>query len=146
MSTHIPNVKRALKQIAEVTLTDVQVSYGEMVRNPARERFYLAPDSSSSTVQATFRAARLRVQEDSLVGMTFVVVKATEEDAEQRAAELAELMLDVLYGDPKLSAATDPPAVIAVEWESTTMVTLPTDDSKFETTLEMILSVKGRNT
>ncbi len=145
MST-IVATKRALVSTLSARLTPVQVTYGDDVRRPQRERVYMGDVEEHESEPATMRSARVRTEESYSVRL-FVLVDSTKghEATEVRALEILGEVQDLLTGDPKLATAEDPPGILWATFGGFTLSTSIVAEGTHRTIIEADVAVRARN-
>jgi len=145
MSTAVA-VKTALTQLLGDS-TGVQVSYGDDVRQPRKERIYFGDIEVSEVAPATMRATRVRTEENyTLSTIILVDSKKGQAACETRAFELLGAIEDLLATDPKLATATVDPGILFLTVGAFLMSTSVVSEGVHRTLVDVELLVKARNT
>ena len=147
MSTIVAMKKALVDVVASApAFSGVQVTYGEVVNNPRRERFYLGDVEDHEMTPATMRAAKVRTEEDyTLKVLLSVDGNASQEVTETRALVLLGALEDLLAGDPKLSAASTPPGILWATPSGFTLSSSLVAEKTHRTLIEADVAVRARN-
>jgi len=144
MSTAVA-VKTALVDLLG-PLTGVQVSYGDDVRAPRKERIYFGDIETADAAPVAMRSGKARTEEDySIAAFLLVDSKKGQAACETRLYVLLGILEDLLATDPKLSGATVPPGILFATFGGYTLSTSIISEGEHRSMIEAEIFVKARN-
>ena len=144
MSTAVA-MKKALVEVLGASIPSVQVTYADEVMRPKPERIYLGDVEETISEPATMRASRVRMDEEYEVRLFVSIDSKTAERAETRAVDLLGEVSTILADDPKLLAASVPPAILWSYLSGYEMSTSFVSEGEARTLIEAEITVRARN-
>lgn len=145
--TTIIATKLALVEILDAALTDVQVTYGDIVDHPRKQRVYLGDVEDHESAPAAMRPGKVRTQEEYTVRVLISVDSNKGQAAtETRALEIMAALENALATDPKLSAASTPPGILWATFAGFTLSTSLVAEREYRSLIEADVEVTARNT
>ena len=129
-----------------VALSTVQVSYGDDVARPKKERVFMGDVETHDMAPATMRAGNVRTEENYAVRVIVLVdKKGGHQVTEERALVILSAIQALLATDPKLSTAAVPPSIAFATAGPYTLSTSLIGEGEHRTIIEMDVNVKARN-
>ena len=147
MST-VVKAKEALVSVlsGSAALSGVQVSYGDDVARPRKERMYLGDVDQNEAHVATMRAGRVRMQEEYALHLLVLAdSKKGQATCEGRVLEMVAALRDILELDPKLDTAAVPPGIITAVYAGFTLHTSIVSEGEYRTIANVEIEIMARN-